>query len=61
MKIDHLDLWQVHAFTSVENVKESIKGGVVEVFLEMREMKLAGYIGFTGHSSQEAHCYFGCN
>jgi aryl-alcohol dehydrogenase-like predicted oxidoreductase len=58
MKTDHLDLWQLHAFTSVENVKERIEGGVVEVFLEMREKKLARYIGFTGHSDQRAHCYF---
>ncbi len=55
MKTDHLDLWQLHAFTSVENVKERIEGGVVEVFLEMREKKLARYIGFTGHSDQRAH------
>lgn len=55
---DHFDLWQLHAFTSVEDVKERIANGVVEVFLEMREKKKARYIGFTGHSSQEAHGYF---
>ena len=58
LQTDVIDLWQLHAFVSVDDVKERIKGGVVEVFLEMREKKKARYIGFTGHTSQEAHCYF---
>jgi uncharacterized protein len=58
LKTDHLDLWQLHAFVSVDDVKKRIENGVVEVFLEMREKKKARYIGFTGHTSQEAHCYF---
>lgn len=58
LKTDHLDLWQMHHFVSVEDVKERIANGVVEVFLEMRERKKARFIGFTGHSSQEAHCCF---
>ena len=58
LKTDRVDLWQIHHFVSVEDVKERIANGVVEVFLEMREKKMARYIGFTGHSSQEAHCYF---
>lgn len=57
MKTDHLDLWQLHALVNVDDVKKRIEGGVIEVFLEMREKKLARYIGFTGHTSQEAHCY----
>ncbi len=58
LETDRIDLWQLHAFTSVEDVKERIANRVVEVFLEMREKKKARYIGFTGHTSQEAHCYF---
>ncbi len=58
MKTDYLDLWQIHSLGSVEDVKERIKNGVVEVFLKKREEKKARYIGFTGHASQEAHCYF---
>lgn len=58
LRTDHLDLWQLHTFNSVEDVKNRIANGVVDVFLEMREKKLARYIGFTGHASQEAHCYF---
>lgn len=55
---DRIDLWQMHSFQSVDDVKERIANGVVDVFLEMREKKKARYIGFTGHTSQEAHCYF---
>ena len=55
---DHIDLWQIHTLQSVEDVKERIDNGVVDVFLEMREKKKARYIGFTGHTSQEAHCHF---
>ena len=55
---DRIDLWQLHAFQSVEDVKKRIDNGVVDVFLEMREQKKARYIGFTGHSCQQAHCHF---
>jgi aryl-alcohol dehydrogenase-like predicted oxidoreductase len=58
MSTDHLDLWQMHAFVSVEDVKKRIANGVVDVFLEAREKKKTRFIGFTGHSSQEAHSYF---
>jgi predicted aldo/keto reductase-like oxidoreductase len=58
LKTDHLDLWQMHHFVSVEDVKERVDNGVVEVFLEMREKKKARFIGFTGHSSPEAHLHF---
>jgi uncharacterized protein len=58
MKTDHLDLWQIHSLGGVDDVKRRIEGGVIELFLEMREKKLARYIGFTGHASQQAHAYF---
>lgn len=58
LKTDQVDLWQMHGLLSVDDVKERIANGVVDLFLEMREKKKTRYIGFTGHSSQEAHCYF---
>lgn len=58
LNTDHLDLWQMHSFQSVQDVKERIANGVLDVFLEMRANKKARYIGFTGHTSQEAHCHF---
>jgi aryl-alcohol dehydrogenase-like predicted oxidoreductase len=58
LNTDVIDLWQIHTLMSVDDVKKRIANGVVDVFLEMREQKKARYIGFTGHTSQEAHCYF---
>jgi aryl-alcohol dehydrogenase-like predicted oxidoreductase len=58
LKTDYLDLWQIHSLKSVEDVDQRIKNGVVDLFLEMREKKKVRYIGFTGHTSQEAHCHF---
>ncbi len=57
LKTDHVDLWQIHAIGSVNDVKGRISGGVLDLFLEMREKKKARYIGFSGHTSQEAMCY----
>ncbi len=58
MNLDQLDLWQIHSFKSVEDVKTRIANGVVDVFLEARESKKTRFIGFTGHTSREAHAYF---
>jgi aryl-alcohol dehydrogenase-like predicted oxidoreductase len=58
LNTDHLDLWQMHAFESVDDVKRRIANGVIDVFAEAREKKKTRFIGFTGHSSQEAHRYF---
>lgn len=55
---DHLDLWLIHSLQSVKDVEKRIANGVIDVFLEAREKKLARYIGFTGHASQQAHCHF---
>jgi aryl-alcohol dehydrogenase-like predicted oxidoreductase len=54
----HLDLWLIHSLQSVDDVEKRITNGVIDVFLEAREKKLARYIGFTGHASQQAHCHF---
>jgi predicted aldo/keto reductase-like oxidoreductase len=58
LNTDYIDLWQLHAFKNVDDVKHRIDNGAVDVFLEMREKKRARFIGFTGHSSQAAHVYF---
>ena len=50
MKIDHLDLWQVHDVRTEEEV-EQIFGprGALEAFKEARDKGLARLIGVTGH------------
>jgi aryl-alcohol dehydrogenase-like predicted oxidoreductase len=55
MKIDHVDLWQVHALKDAKDVEERIANGVLDAFLEARKKGKAKHIGFTGHGSYKAH------
>lgn len=58
MKIDQIDLWQMHSLKSVDDVKTRIANGVVDAFLEAKAAGKVRFIGFTGHTNQEAHCHF---
>jgi aryl-alcohol dehydrogenase-like predicted oxidoreductase len=50
MKIDHLDLWQVHDVRTDEEVKEIFgPRGALEAFREARDKGLVRFIGVTGH------------
>lgn len=55
MKTDYVDLWQIHAITSPDDVDNRINQGVLEVARKAKESGKARYIGFTGHSSYKAH------
>lgn len=55
MKTDYVDLWQVHALVSPNDVKERIQNGVLDAFLEARKAGKVRHIGFTGHGSYKAH------
>ena len=55
MKTDYVDLWQIHALESPEDVQGRLKNGVLDAFLEAQQMGKARHIGFTGHSSYTAH------
>ena len=55
LNTDRLDLWQVHAVRNPADVDERIENGVFEVMLEAKETGKTRYIGFTGHSSPDAH------
>ena len=55
MKTDYVDLWQVHAIDSPQDVEDLVQNGVLEAFLEAQEKGKARHIGFTGHSSYKAH------
>ena len=57
MKTDYVDLWQIHAVSSPEDVDERIKNGVLDMVLEAKESGKAKYIGFTGHSDFNAHAH----
>jgi uncharacterized protein len=58
LKTDHLDLWQIHNFTTPADVDNRLKEGVLEVFLEAKEKGKTRYIGFTGHQNPKTHLYF---
>lgn len=55
MKCDYLDLWQIHAIESPEDVDNRVRDGVLDVFLEAKASGKAKYIGFTGHTDYRAH------
>ena len=55
MKTDYVDLWQIHAVTSPEDVDNRIANGVLEVARKAKESGKARFIGFTGHSDFNAH------
>lgn len=55
MKTDYIDLWQIHAITSPDDVDNRLKDGVLDVVLKARESGKVRHIGFTGHSDFNAH------
>ena len=58
LKTDYVDLWQIHTFTTPEDVDERLKAGVLDAFLEAKQKGKARYIGFTGHQNPKTHLYF---
>jgi aryl-alcohol dehydrogenase-like predicted oxidoreductase len=58
LKTEQLDLWQMHAIMTPEDVDQRIENGVLDLFLEAREKGLTRYIGFTGHRNPVAHLHF---
>jgi len=55
MKTDYVDLWQVHALESPQDVEGRVQNGVLEAFREAQEKGKVRHIGFTGHGSYKAH------
>ncbi|MEX1117670.1 MAG: aldo/keto reductase, partial [Terrimicrobiaceae bacterium] len=55
LKTDRIDLWQIHALESPEDVEKRLAGGVLDMALKAREKGLIRHLGFTGHSSPYAH------
>lgn len=51
LNTDYVDLWQIHALGSPEDVDARINAGVLDAFLEAKEQGKAKYIGFTGHQN----------
>ncbi|WP_282162407.1 aldo/keto reductase [Ulvibacterium marinum] len=58
LKTDYLDLWQIHTFTTPQDVDNRLRDGVLDVFLEAKEKGKTRYLGFTGHQNPKTHLYF---
>jgi len=55
LRTDYLDLYQLHAVTTLEEVDLIMSnGGAVETLIEAREQGLVRYIGFSAHSEEAA-------
>lgn len=56
LQTDHLDLYQLHSITTLEDVNRAFaSGGAMEVFLKAKEQGKVRYLGFSAHSEQAAH------
>lgn len=55
LRTDHLDLYQLHAMTTEEDLQKAMgPGGAIETFVEARKKGLVRYIGFSAHSAEVA-------
>jgi aryl-alcohol dehydrogenase-like predicted oxidoreductase len=51
LQTDHLDLWQLHNLSRMEQVEQIFaRGGALEAFLQAREQKITRFLGVTGHA-----------
>jgi aryl-alcohol dehydrogenase-like predicted oxidoreductase len=55
LKVDQIDLYQVHSIRTPQDVDDRIQKGVLEVLLKAKEQGKIKYIGFTGHQNPFAH------
>ncbi|MCC6445883.1 MAG: aldo/keto reductase [Armatimonadetes bacterium] len=55
LKTDHVDLYQLHAITTLEDVEKALgPGGAIEAVTEARKRGQVRYIGFSAHSVEAA-------
>lgn len=55
LKVDQIDLYQVHAIASPEDVDGRIEAGVVDYLQKAKQQGKIKYLGFTGHQNPYAH------
>ena len=56
LKTDYVDLWQVHAVESRDEIDQILgSGGAMEAFEAAKKAGKCRFIGFTGHSDPEVH------
>jgi predicted aldo/keto reductase-like oxidoreductase len=53
MRVDYIDLWQMHDLTNPQGWSKAMgPGGALEAFVEAREKGLVKYLGVTGHGGK---------
>lgn len=57
MKTDVIDLWQIHAIDSIEDVDSRWDSGVVDVFLKARADGKVRHLGFSGHKQPDVQLH----
>jgi hypothetical protein len=54
LQTDHVDLWQLHAMSTMKDVDEvCAKGGALEAFRKARDQKLVRFLGLSGHTDPD--------
>jgi predicted aldo/keto reductase-like oxidoreductase len=57
LKVEQLDLFQVHSIRTPNDVDNRIKQGVLDVLLKAKQAGKVKYLGFTGHQNPFAHTH----
>lgn len=56
LKTDHLDLWQIHSVSEMDDVEKIFgPGGAIEAFEAAKKAGKCRFIGFTGHHDPHVH------
>jgi uncharacterized protein len=56
LKTDHVDLWQIHQVSSMDEVEQIFApGGAIEAFEAAKKAGKCRFIGFTGHHDPQVH------
>lgn len=57
LKVDQLDLYQIHSIRTPADVDSRIEKGVVDYLLKAKAQGKFKYLGFTGHQNPFAHAH----
>jgi predicted aldo/keto reductase-like oxidoreductase len=57
MKLDYVDLWQMHDIASPEDVDDRLRHGVLDAMLQAKGSGKVRHIGFSGHATWRAHAH----
>lgn len=54
LNTDHLDLWQLHAVSTKDDVEKIFApGGAIEALVKAKEEKIVRFVGITGHADPD--------